>query len=230
MQYIAPRVPLPAELAPLDRRTARAAVFEQLRTWIEDGVLEPGETLKDGEIAERLAVSRTPVREALQMLERLGVVEMLPGRLTRVTPIKQDDVALLYAPLGALHATAAELGAPRATAEDIAQMHRHNDALLEAIESGDQALARDADHDFHYVLLRLADNPYLMTAIEPLLVHARRLEALYFRQAGPGRSSHEDHAAIVDAVEAGDVARAADLTRSNFTRYWEPPRRRSSKA
>jgi DNA-binding GntR family transcriptional regulator len=214
---------------PLDRRTARAAVFEQLRSWIEDGVLEPGETLKDGEIAERLGVSRTPVREALQMLERLGVVEMLPGRLTRVTPISQGDVELLYGPLGALHATAAELGTPRATPDDIAEMRRHNDALLAAVDGGEQAAARDADHDFHSVLLRLADNPYLVTAIEPLLVHARRLEALYFRQAGPSHASHDDHGAIVDAVEAGDARRAADHTRRNFTRYWQPSRSRPAK-
>jgi DNA-binding GntR family transcriptional regulator len=220
-------MPLPTQLDPIDRRTARAAVFEQLRSWIEDGVLEPGETLKDGEIADRLGVSRTPVREALQMLERVGVVEMLAGRLTRVTPITQDDVALLYAPLGALHATAVELATPRATANDIAEMRRHNEALLAALETHEQAAARDADRDFHGVLLRLADNPYLITAIEPLLIHARRLEALYFREAGPGRASHDEHDKIIDAVEAGEAARAAELTKRNFTRYWKPSRRKS---
>jgi DNA-binding GntR family transcriptional regulator len=215
-------MPLPSQLDPIDRQTARAAVFEQVRSWIEDGVLEPGETLKDSEIAGRLGVSRTPVREALQMLERLGVVEMLPGRTTRVTPLTPGDVALLYAPLGALHATAAELGTPRATPDDVAEMHRHNDALLAGLQAQEHVAARDADREFHHVLLRLADNPYLITAIEPLLIHARRLEALYFREVGPGRASHEEHEEIVRAVAAADAARAAALTRRNFTRFWMP--------
>ena len=223
-------MPLPSQLAPLDRQTARAAVFEQVRCWIEDGVLEPGEALKDSEIADRLGVSRTPVREALQMLERLGAVEMLPGRTTRVTPLAPSDVALLYAPLGALHATAAELGTPRASADDVAEMRRHNDALLAGLQAQEHVAARDADREFHLVLLRLADNPYLITAIEPLLIHARRLEALYFRDVGPGRASHAEHEEIVRAVAAGDGARAAALTRSNFTRFWTPPGRQAPQA
>ena len=223
-------MPLPSQLAPIDRQTARAAVFEQVRSWIEDGLLEPGETLKDSEIAGRLGVSRTPVREALQMLAQLGVVEMLPGRMTRVTPLAPEDVALLYAPLGALHATAAELGTPRATPGDVAEMRRHNEALLAGLDAEDHVAASDADSRFHHVLLRVADNPYLITAIEPLLIHARRLEALYFREVGPGRASHDEHEEIVRAVGAGDAARAAALTRTNFTRFWMPPDPQAPKA
>jgi DNA-binding GntR family transcriptional regulator len=215
-------MPLPPSV-PIARQSARSAVFDQLRGWVEDGVLEPGETLKDTEIADLLGVSRTPVREALQRLERLGVVEMLPGRLTRVTPLSAADIALLYAPLGSLHGTAARLGTPRATRADVAAMREHNAALLAALGQQDQAAARDADRAFHGVLLGLAENRYLMTAIEPLLIHARRLEALYFREAELGRGSYREHKQIVRAVRAGD-AEAAELgTRKNFERYWLPP-------
>lgn len=216
-------MPVPASTAPIARQSAKAAVLEQLRIWIENGVLEPNEPLKDSEIAERLGVSRTPVREALQTLEQLGVVEMLPGRVTRVTPLSSDDVAQLYAPLGALHASAAELGTSKATAEDVAEMRRHNTALLDALKASDQVAARDADRDFHHVLIRLAGNPYLQTAIEPLLIQARRLEALYFREVGPALASYDEHERIIVAVEAGDGREAARLTRSNLDRFWHPP-------
>jgi DNA-binding GntR family transcriptional regulator len=158
----------------------------------------------------------------LQTLEQLGVVEMLPGKVTRVTPLTSDDIAKLYAPLGALHATAAELGTPRATPQDIAEMQRHNATLLDALHAGDQVAARDADRDFHHVLIRLADNPYLVTAIAPLLIQARRLEALYFREVGPALASHEEHKRIIAAVEAGDAIEAARLTRRNLDRFWRP--------
>jgi DNA-binding GntR family transcriptional regulator len=215
-------MPLPTSHRAIDRRSARAAVYEQLRTWIEDGVLEPGETLKDAEIAELLGVSRTPAREALQMLEQIGVVEMQPGKLTRVTPIALDDVTQLYMPLGALHAVAAQLGTPRATERDLDSMRRHNAALLAAVDAADPAAARDADRDFHAVLLRLADNPYLNTAIEPLLIHARRLEALYFREVAPAHASHAEHERIIAAVAAGDVDAAQRLVRANLARYYTP--------
>jgi len=186
-------------------------------------VLEPGEVIKDGEIARRLGVSRTPVREALQMLERDRAVEMRPGRLTRVTPIGPQDVARLYAPLGALMAVAAETATPRASQTDVIRMTRHNESLLEALESNDPIAARAADREFHAVLLSLAANPYLETAIEPLLLHARRLETLYFRDTKPGRESYEEHGQIVLAVSKGDAAGAAELSRHNFTRFWTPP-------
>jgi DNA-binding GntR family transcriptional regulator len=215
-------MPMPSEIAPIERRTARRTVFERLRSWIEEGVLAPGEVLRDGEIAERLGVSRTPVREALQMLESVGAVEMLPGRLTRVTALTPEDIALLYAPLGALHGIAAQLGTPRATGADVAELTAHNERLRGALAAADAVAAREADRAFHAVLLRLADNPYLTTAIEPLLLHARRLETLYFSRVGPATESLEEHDLIVEAVAAGDAERAAELVRHNFTRFWTP--------
>src|SRR5919106_3146649 len=107
-------MPVPSLPAPLDRRPARHLVYEHLRTWIESGELAPGEVIKDTDIAQAMGMSRTPVREALQMLERDGSVEMLPGRLTRVTAISPDDITSLYAPLAALHGVASELATPRA--------------------------------------------------------------------------------------------------------------------
>lgn len=215
-------MPVPAVAAPLDRRPARHRVYEYLRGWIESGELAPGEVVKDTEIAHAMGVSRTPVREALQMLERDGSVEMLPGRLTRVTEISPDDVAALYAPLAALHGVAAELATPRAQPSDIARLVAFNERLLACVEAGDAAAARDADHGFHSALLQVAGNAYLLAAIEPLMGQARRLEALYFRGAELGRQSYEDHRLIIEAVERGDSTAAGELTRRNFRRYWKP--------
>lgn len=215
-------MPVPTEAAPLDRRSARHAVLEQIRGWIEEGVLEPGEVIKDAEIAEQLGVSRTPVREALQILEQHGAVEMLPGRMTRVTNVTAEDVAFLYAPLSALHGLAAEIGTPRATPGDIEAMIECNERLRAAVDTHRALDARDADRDFHDVILRLAANPYLLSALEPLQIHERRLETLYFRDATPGLQSYQEHKRIINAVSKGDAHRASELTRHNFTRFWTP--------
>jgi DNA-binding GntR family transcriptional regulator len=215
-------MPLPSQATPIPRRSARHDVYERLRTWIEEGVLSPGEAIKDAEVASALGVSRTPVREALQMLEQQGAVEMLPGRVTRVTDTTPDDIAMVYSPLSALQALAAELGTPRATEEDIRAMTAANERLLAAVDAGDKVAARDADAVFHGVLLRLAANPYLDAAIEPMQMHIRRLEARYFADAEPGHDSYAEHRAIIDAVAAGDAEGARETARRNFQRYWKP--------
>jgi DNA-binding GntR family transcriptional regulator len=212
-------MPLPSEIAPIDRQSARITVFDLIRNWVEEGMLAPGEAIRDAEIAALLGVSRTPVREALQMLERDGVVEMLPGRQTRVVEISPEDVARLYAPLGALMAAAAEIAATRATKADIAEMTAHNERLLAALDS-DPLLAGEADRALHTVPVRVADNEYLTTALGPLMTHLRRLEALYFKSVAVGRASYDEHADIIAAIAAGDSTAAGDLTRHNYKRYW----------
>ena len=112
-------VPLPASMEKIARPSMRSLVFEQLRTLIETGGLGPGEVIRDYEVARRLGVSRTPVREALQRLEQQGAVEALPGRVTRVVDLSRDDAPLVYAPLSALEELAAEVATPLATKEDL---------------------------------------------------------------------------------------------------------------
>ena len=179
--------------------------------------------IKDAEIAEQLGVSRTPVREALQILEQHGAVQMLPGRMTRVTNVTPEDVALLYAPLAILHGLAAELGTPHATEGDIAAMTECNERLRAAVGARKAVDAREADREFHRGDLALGGKPVIESAIEPLQIHARRLETLYFRDSAPGMRSYEEHKRIIGAVSKGDAQTAAELTRQNFTRYWTPP-------
>jgi DNA-binding GntR family transcriptional regulator len=217
-------MPVPEEVARIERRSARSVVLERLIEWIEDGVLEPGESIKDGELASQLGVSRTPVREALQILEQRGLVEMRPGRLTRITDVNTEDVAHVYAMLSTLEGLAAELGTPKATAVHIAELRDHNAGLLAAADTADPDAARDADRSFHAVFVRLADNPYLTTGLEALLSHTRRIESLYFRDQQPGHDSHREHEKIIAAVVEHDPARAGAMTRVNFQRYWKPPK------
>ena len=213
-------MPLPKDIARIERRSAKSVVLEKLSEWLEDGTLEPGELIKDGDLAARLGVSRTPIREALQVLEQRGLVEMRPGRLTRVAETTPEDAARVHAVLATLQVLAAELGTPNATAEDVDEMRGHNAALLAAVEAHDAEAARDADRAFHGVLIRLAENPHLKNALQSLTSHTRRLEALYFQDQQPGYESHREHEEIIEAVATHDWEAATQRTRNNFQRYW----------
>lgn len=212
-------MPIPTQTSSIDRTTARLHVFRRIRAWIEDGTLVPGDLLRDGELAAKLGVSRTPVREALQMLEQLGAVETLPGRHTRVTDVRESDSHLVYPPLAALHAVAVEAAVGRLSKQDLAEMRSANRAFKAAADRGDADAARGADSRFHAVILRSADNRFLSAAVASLELHARRLEYLFFSLHGPSVSSYHQHNRIIDALAAGDAQAAVELVRANWLQF-----------
>ncbi|KUP35527.1 hypothetical protein AU385_06510 [Bacillus halotolerans] len=102
-------MPIPSNAPKPKRQTAKKLAFEQIQKWIVEGVLVPGEKLNDDALAKALGVSRTPVREALQLLEMQGFVEMSPGKETRISQIEKNDVFKVYPPMASLQSAAAEL-------------------------------------------------------------------------------------------------------------------------
>jgi DNA-binding GntR family transcriptional regulator len=163
--------------------SAKEKAFHQIQRWIIDGTLEPGEKLYDAEISEALGVSRTPVREALQLLQTQGFIEMYPGRETRVTTISKEDVTHIYPTLAALHALAAEEAAKAVTADDLDRLRAINTQYRSAIEDGQLFRAMEIDEEFHDVIIELADNPYVAHFSSILQLHIRRLKYLFLKRA-----------------------------------------------
>ena len=211
-------MPVPDKVTAVQRTSARDQVFELVKGWIEDGTLEPGEIVKDTDLAESLGVSRTPVREAFQQLEKLGALETEPGRRTRVARVQPGDAKLLYPVLAELQASGVRAAIGRAGPDEIAELQAHNERIRTAYLEGDAVAARQADYDFHGVVIRLAANPYLTNAIDALQLHSRRLDAVYFTHLAPSETSYEEHRAIIDAIVAGDAETATNLMRANFVR------------
>src|SRR5262249_2190933 len=115
-------MPLPKTGAKMSRTLAREEAYFKLRQWIIDGTLQPGEVLRDQEIASLVGVSRTPVREALRRLEDENLVETALNRWTRVAPLDFTKIAESYAIIEALEVMALELAFPYLTAEDLQGM------------------------------------------------------------------------------------------------------------
>src|SRR5688572_23204414 len=93
----------------MPRTLLRDAAYEAIRREIVDGRLEPGARVRDHDLAARLGLGRTPVREALGRLEEEGLVETRPQSFTRVTPLSRTDARDAFPIVAALHALAAEL-------------------------------------------------------------------------------------------------------------------------
>jgi DNA-binding GntR family transcriptional regulator len=203
-------MPIPVIPAVVDRSLLRDGVFRRLRDAIVDGTFEPGEQLRDGELADWLGVSRTPVREALLRLGTSGLVVALPGRSTTVSVIDARAVRDARDVIAAMHELAVRGMAGRLGADDINRMRNANLRFAEALKSGDVTGALDADEDVHRVPISALGNRALEAVLEQFDPLVRRAELLRFSR--DGHTSVELHDRLIDLLADGDVSGAASVT------------------
>ncbi|RXZ80648.1 GntR family transcriptional regulator [Paenibacillaceae bacterium] len=212
-------MPIPSNYAKPIRTSAKDRAFSQLQRWITDGTLEPGEKLTDAELAEALGVSRTPIREALQLLEMQGLVEMHPGVDTRVKKIEKNDILKLYPTMAVLHGLAAEAAATIIISEQIEQLAAINMQFAKAIEAGQPYQAMEADELFHNMIVDIANNSYLSSFSASLQIHIRRFKYVFLkRPVNATEASVQEHADMLAAFERRDHEAAAAIMKQNLLR------------
>ncbi|EGL83841.1 transcriptional regulator, GntR family [Caldalkalibacillus thermarum TA2.A1] len=212
-------MPIPKDYRSPIRMTAKEKAFNQLQCWIIDGTLEPGEKLYDAEIAEALGISRTPVREALQLLEVQGFVEMRRGRETKVTKVAKEDVLKLYPPLASLQALAAEEAVDAIQPEQIEKLQDLNQAYEHAIHSGQTFKAMEIDEAFHNLIVEIANNPYISDFTSILQLHIRRFKYIFLKQPLTSTSSSiQEHENLIRALQEKDKEKAASVMKQNWLR------------
>ncbi len=165
-----------APFAPLVPRGAFLGdeVYAHLGEAILDGRLAPGERLRDQELAEWLGVSRTPVREALQRLERAGLVEVSPHRYTRVSEPNDKAEADTFELVAYNMGIAVRMATSRCDDETLADALERLDVLIAASRADDiEALAR-ASHAFFTGVTRASDNVALIQFIREYEIAIRR--------------------------------------------------------
>ena len=203
-------MPIPPMAAPIRISLLRDTVHDRLRDAIVDGTLEPGEQLRDGELAAWLGVSRTPVREALLRLGETGLVRAAPGRSTVVAEIDLDEVREAHAVVVAMHRLAVAEAVARITDADLDRMRAANERFATAIEERDTGAALAADDDFHAVAVEVSGNRAVATVLAQLSPVVRRLERRRFA-SGAGSESVALHDRLVEACASGDADAAADV-------------------
>jgi DNA-binding GntR family transcriptional regulator len=208
-------MPVPKRKAEASRTLLRDQAYARLRDAILDGTLEPGEQLKDAEIAEWLGLSRTPIREALARLEEYGLVETAPNRYTRVTPLSAGDARDAFTVVAALHSLAASLGVPRVAESELAAMRKANEDFAAALRASDVDRALAADDRFHGVLVHASANREIARSLERLTPKVRRLERARFGSLA-GRRSVKQHGQIIALCASGRTEEAAQAVRGNW--------------
>jgi DNA-binding GntR family transcriptional regulator len=200
-------------LAPYQKRFAhlsRAAdvIRETLREAILDSRFEPGARLREEELASYFGVSRTPVREALQVLRTEGIIEFSPNQGARVATLTTDDILALYLVREVLEGLAARLAAVRMKAAQRQQLLDILAEMEDATARNDPDEIADLNLKFHAQLRMAANNPYLNRFLEQVEHAVRRFGQTTFSYPGRIGTSMEEHRLIIDAVLSGDPAEA----------------------
>lgn len=212
-------MPIPKNYSSPIRLLAKDKAFNQLQRWIIDGTLEPGEQIYDSEISKALGISRTPIREALQLLAVQGFIEMLPGKETRVTRIKKEDVLKIYPPLASLHALAAEEATKVITTEQIETLKEMTNEYERLIDHQEQFKAMESDEKFHNFIVELTDNPYITDFSSILQLHIRRFKFVFLkRDLILVKESLKEHRAMIQAFEDHHEEKAASIMKQNWLR------------
>jgi DNA-binding GntR family transcriptional regulator len=208
-------MPVPNTEAHIDRELLRDKAYTTLRAAILHGRLEPGERLHADELCKWLGLSRTPIRGALARLEDDGLVETLPQRYTRVTPLDRRAIRDTAQIVASVHALATELAVPNLTEAELDELTRVHERFAAALEAADVDEAMAADDAFHGVFVTASGNGEIERTIARLLPRLRRIESLRFGTIS-GRRSVAQHAHIIDLARSGDPIETAAAVRENW--------------
>jgi DNA-binding GntR family transcriptional regulator len=190
--------------------------YERLKQAIVTGELAPGQQLVETVLAQWCQVSRTPVREALTRLEQDGLV-LRTDRGLVVRERSPEEILDIYETRIVLEATAARVAATRRSAIDVITLRRIADGL-ERLDTVNENAMAGANRDFHRALWRATHNESLIDLLTRLDLHLARYPATTLSQPGRWAEANAEHRAILDAIEAQDLALAADLASGHFAK------------
>ena len=205
-----------------ERHDRSATAYRRLRQLIVDGRLAPGTTITESELSLRLAVSRTPVREALARLRQDGLVTTTPGDRPIVSALTADDMREVFTIVGVLEGVAARVAAGLSVDRRqriVREMRRLNDALRVATSARppDLAAAKDLHVRLHRFAVDAAGGPRLRAELDVLFAQWERYERAYTSVvAADFHASLAEHDAVIDAIGRGDPDAAERGTIANY--------------
>ena len=194
----------------------RDVVFNTLRQAILTGEMKPGERLMEIHLAEKLGVSRTPIREAIRKLELEGFVVMIPRRGTYVADISIRDITEIYEIRACLDELAAGLAAERITNDELERLNRLLVEFGQCINAGNMERIVEVDTAFHEVLYTASRNARLHSIINNLREQVTSIRGRSMSYPGRLHDTMNEHRTLVDFIAARDVEGARNAARSHI--------------
>lgn len=199
-------------------KSSSALAVAQLRRLIFTGQLGAGTDHLESELAAALGMSRTPVREALLVLESQGLVDVRPRKGVRIRTMSPTDMAEIYDVLTELESLAAA-NAARAGYSDggLARLAATIDEMDRALRVEDREAWAQADDEFHAELLRLGNNSRVQSIAAMMADQVRRARLVTLHMRPLPQRSNEDHRALLGAIKSGDAEAAHKIHHAHRT-------------
>lgn len=191
----------------------RDVVFNTLRQAILTGELKPGERLMEIHLANRLGVSRTPIREAIRKLELEGLVTMIPRRGAEVAQITEKGMSDVLEVRRSLDALCAELACDRISEEDLEALKDACSNFEQLVQSGDIKKIAQADVALHDIIVKATGNQRLIQLVNNLSEQMYRYRFEYIKDIGIHQLLIEEHRIIFESIVNKDKVTAANASK-----------------
>lgn len=200
----------------LTRQPLNAQVAERLRAMIVNGEMEVGKKIPFTEIAEKLGVSLTPLREAIKVLAEEQLVELTPNRGARVLPVSVEETVALFEVIAELESLGAKLAAERMTADEMADMESMHAEMREYYETGNLEAYFDVNSRIHEAIVANSHNPVLLHTHQKMNVRVARVRFIAVRQNQRWSQAMQEHEQVMQAFRDKDGAKAAAIWRKHL--------------
>lgn len=200
------------------RRSLVEDAYRKLKDDILRNVYPPEFQATEVEMASRLAMSRTPIREALMRLQSEGLIEVTPRRGLRVLPIYPADLREIYELLCTLEAAAAELLAKRRLPEDapeFRELEETNERMKAALERGDRLGWAEMDEKFHRLIVEHCGNNRIRRVIFNVWDQSHRARIFTAPLRPAPTESYKEHRSVMEAIKRGDERVAYEIHRAH---------------
>ncbi|GLC83199.1 GntR family transcriptional regulator [Lacrimispora brassicae] len=194
----------------------RDVVFNTLRQAILKGELAPGERLMEIQLAERLGVSRTPIREAIRKLELEGLVLMVPRKGAEVAKISEKSLRDVLEVRRSLEELAIELACQRMSQEAIEELEKKQEEFKSAVENGSAMDIAETDEAYHDVIYKGTCNDRLVQMINNLREQMYRYRLEYIKDEDKRQILLLEHDNILRAVRQRKVQEAKEAMREHI--------------
>lgn len=194
----------------------RDVVFNTLRQAILKGELEPGERLMEIQLAERLGVSRTPIREAIRKLELEGLVVMIPRKGAEVARITEKDLNDVLEVRCSLEELAVELACEKITPEELDELRCAMADFKEAINDKDVTVSAEKDVKFHDIIFKATHNERLIQILNNLREQMYRYRVEYLKDTHTHQNLIKEHEEILEYIESKNIEYAKNSIKNHI--------------
>lgn len=207
--------------ARIRRRLLHAEAADRLRDMILDGEIAPGDRVVESTLCEVLGISRTPLREAMRVLEAEGLIEMKPNRGAWVTAIQPREILELFEVVANLERAAVELASERMTDKEFEALNRLHGRMRRCYQDRRRQEYFKLNHEIHHMIVDLSGNSILAATHASLMVKARRARYMALMSEERWDEAMGEHEDVMAALATRDRGKAGEIMRRHVLRAGE---------